>query len=255
VAGSVDAIAVVVFFALVRRPRRTLLFVEMSAAAVIAAVIILPFDLLFAAILAVAVVPLVTYPDRRDVQALPSWWAGVPRLPVILAALAGVVAAGDRRHRAAPRDSRNGSGGSGELVVRLRRTRHDIGRRRSARRQPRTRLAHPQVHLRWGVALPWLGRHAGPPAPHRIVGIRGRYRRNPRRSQFRTSRLARSGAKRTAICGIAKPELRRTRLDGHVTARWRIQPSPRRGRVRRHGCQVPNGALLGSDDKSSRTPC
>src|SRR4029450_11898400 len=50
VAGSVDAIAVVMFFALVQRPRRTLLFVEMSAAAVIAAAIILPFDLLFAAI-------------------------------------------------------------------------------------------------------------------------------------------------------------------------------------------------------------
>jgi hypothetical protein len=44
VAGSVDAIAVVMFFALVQRPRRTLLFVEMSAAAVIAATIILPLD-------------------------------------------------------------------------------------------------------------------------------------------------------------------------------------------------------------------
>jgi hypothetical protein len=90
VAGSVDAIAVVVFFALVQRPRRTLLFVEMSAAAVIAAVIILPFGLFFAAILAVAVVPLVAYPYWRDVRAFPSWWPGVPRLPVILAGLAGV---------------------------------------------------------------------------------------------------------------------------------------------------------------------
>jgi hypothetical protein len=90
VAGSVDAIAVVVFFALVQRPRRTLLFVEMSGAAVIAAAIILPFDLLFAAILAVAVVPLVVYPYWRDVRAFPSWWAGVPRPPFILATLAGV---------------------------------------------------------------------------------------------------------------------------------------------------------------------
>ena len=90
VAGSVDAIAVVVFFALIQRPRRTLLFVEMSAAAVIAAVIILPFGLFFAAILAVAVVPLVVYPYWRDVRAFPSWWPGVPRLPLILAALAGV---------------------------------------------------------------------------------------------------------------------------------------------------------------------
>jgi hypothetical protein len=90
VAGSVDAIAAVVFFSLVQRPRRTLLFVEMSAAAVIAAAIILPFGLLFAAILAVAVVPLVTYPYWRDARAFPSWWAGAPRLPLILAGLAGV---------------------------------------------------------------------------------------------------------------------------------------------------------------------
>jgi hypothetical protein len=90
VAGSVDAIAVVMFFALVQRPRRTLLFVEMSAAAVIAATIILPLDLLFAAILAVAVVPLVAYPYWRDARAFPSWWAGVPRPPLILATLTGV---------------------------------------------------------------------------------------------------------------------------------------------------------------------
>jgi hypothetical protein len=90
VAGSVDAIAVVMFFALVQRPRRTLLFVEISAAAVIAAGIILPFDLLFAAILAVAVVPLVAYPYWRDARAFPSWWAGVPRPPLILATLTGV---------------------------------------------------------------------------------------------------------------------------------------------------------------------
>jgi hypothetical protein len=89
VAGSMDAIAVVMFFALVQRPRRTLLFVEMSAAAVIAATIILPFDLLFAAIL-VAVVPLVAYPYWRDARAFPSWWAGVPRPPLILATLTGV---------------------------------------------------------------------------------------------------------------------------------------------------------------------
>jgi hypothetical protein len=90
VAGSVDAIAVVVFFALVQRPRRTLLFVEMSAAAVIAAAMILPFDLFFAAILAVAVLPLVAYPYWRDARAFPSWWAGAPRPPLILAVLAGV---------------------------------------------------------------------------------------------------------------------------------------------------------------------
>ena len=53
-----DAIAVVVFLTLVLRPRRTLLTVEMAAAVSIAAAIILPVSALFAAILAVAVVPL-----------------------------------------------------------------------------------------------------------------------------------------------------------------------------------------------------
>jgi hypothetical protein len=90
VAGAVDTIAVVVFFALVQRPRRTLLFVEMSTAAVIAAAIVLPFDLRFGAILAVAVAPLVAYPYWRDARAFPSWWPGVPRLPLILATLAGL---------------------------------------------------------------------------------------------------------------------------------------------------------------------
>ena len=89
VAGTVDAIAVVVFFALVQRPRRTLLWVEMSAAVVIAAAIILPFGPLFAAILAVAVAPLVAYPYWRDARSFPSWWPGVPRAPLILATLAG----------------------------------------------------------------------------------------------------------------------------------------------------------------------
>lgn len=50
----------------------------------IAAAIILPFGLLFAAILAVAVVPLVVYPYWRDTRAFLSWWPGVPRLPLIL---------------------------------------------------------------------------------------------------------------------------------------------------------------------------
>ena len=73
VAGSVDAIAVVVFLTLVLRPRRTLLAVEMAAAVIIAAAIILPFSALFAAILAVAVIPLAAYPYWRDVRAFGSW--------------------------------------------------------------------------------------------------------------------------------------------------------------------------------------
>jgi hypothetical protein len=53
VAGSVDAIAAGVLFALALRPRRTLLIVEHATAAVVAGVIILPFQPSFAAILAI----------------------------------------------------------------------------------------------------------------------------------------------------------------------------------------------------------
>ena len=90
VAGSVDAIAVVVFFALVQRPRRVLLLVEMAAAVVIAAAIILPIALSFAAILAVAIVPLLVYPYWRDARGFASWWAGAPRALLLLATLAGI---------------------------------------------------------------------------------------------------------------------------------------------------------------------
>jgi hypothetical protein len=62
-------------------------------------------------------------------------------------------AAGDGRRRPAPGNRGNGPGGSGELVVGLRGARHHPGRRRCARRQPGTRLAHPQVHLRCGSTL------------------------------------------------------------------------------------------------------
>ena len=75
VAGSVDAIAVGVWVALVHRPRRTLLVVEMSGAVIVAGAILLPFQP--SAILAVAVVPLIAYPYWRDVRTFPSWWAGM----------------------------------------------------------------------------------------------------------------------------------------------------------------------------------
>ena len=90
VAGSVDAIAAGVWVALVHRPRRALLVVEMSAAVVVAGAIILPFQPSFAAILAVAIVPLIAYPYWGDVRRFRSWWASVPRAQLILAALAGV---------------------------------------------------------------------------------------------------------------------------------------------------------------------
>ena len=90
VAGSVDAVAAGVWVALVHRPRRTLLVVEMSMAVVVAGAIILPFQPSFAAILAVAIVPLIVYPYWGDVRRFRSWWAGVPRTPLILAALSAV---------------------------------------------------------------------------------------------------------------------------------------------------------------------
>ena len=89
VAGSVDAIAAGVLLALAHRPRRTLLAVEFAVAVIVAGAIILPFQPTFAVILAVGVVPLLAYPYWRDVRTFRSWWAGVPRLLLILAVLVG----------------------------------------------------------------------------------------------------------------------------------------------------------------------
>src|SRR5829696_4288159 len=90
VAGSVDAIAAGVLLALALQPRRTLLIVEHTGAAIVAGAIILPFQPSFAAILAIGVVPLIAYPYWREVRTFPSWWTGVSRAVLILAALAGV---------------------------------------------------------------------------------------------------------------------------------------------------------------------
>ena len=89
VAGSVDAIAAGVLLALALRTRRTLLIVEHAGAAIVAGAIILPFQPSFAAILAIGVVPLIAYPYWREMRTFPSWWTGVPRAVLILAALAG----------------------------------------------------------------------------------------------------------------------------------------------------------------------
>jgi hypothetical protein len=85
----VDAITAGVLLALALRPRRTLLVVELAGAVVVAGAIILPSQPSFAAILAVGVVPLIAYPYWRDVRTFPSWWVGVSRSVLILAALAG----------------------------------------------------------------------------------------------------------------------------------------------------------------------
>jgi hypothetical protein len=89
VAGSVDAITAGVLVALAYRPRRTLLVVELAGAVIVAGAIILPFQPTFAAILAIGVIPLLAYPYWRDVRMFPSWWAGLSRALLILAALAG----------------------------------------------------------------------------------------------------------------------------------------------------------------------
>jgi hypothetical protein len=88
VAGSVDAITAGVLLALAQQPRRTLLVVELAGAVIVAGAIILPFQPSFAAILAIGVVPLIAYPYWRDAQTFPSWWAGMSRALLIVAALA-----------------------------------------------------------------------------------------------------------------------------------------------------------------------
>jgi hypothetical protein len=50
-----------VLLALAHRPRRTLLIVEHAMVAIMAGVIILPFQPFFAAILAIGLVPLIAY--------------------------------------------------------------------------------------------------------------------------------------------------------------------------------------------------
>jgi hypothetical protein len=132
-AGSVDAIAAGVLLALALQPRRTLLIVEHAIAAIIAGVLILPFQPTFAAILAIGVVPLIAHPYWRDVRSFPSWWAGVSRPLLILAVLAGaalLVTAGI----AFPRQIGETDSGSWRLVAGLRRARHRACAGRGARR-------------------------------------------------------------------------------------------------------------------------
>jgi hypothetical protein len=89
VAGRVDAIAAGVLLALALQPRRTLLIVEHAVAAIVAGVLILPFQPSFAAILAIGVVLLIAYPYWRDGRLFRSWWVGVSRGLLVLVVLAG----------------------------------------------------------------------------------------------------------------------------------------------------------------------
>jgi hypothetical protein len=134
VAGSVDAITAGVLLALAQQPRRTLLVVELVGAVIVAGAIILPFQPSFAAILAIGVVPLITYPYWREVRTFPSWWIGVSRSVLILAALAGagllVTAAIAYLRQIGGTDE----GGPRGLVVGLRRARGRARAGRCARR-------------------------------------------------------------------------------------------------------------------------
>ena len=66
-----DAITAGGLLALARRLRRTLLVLELAGAVIVAgAIIILPFQPTFAAILAIGVVPLIAYQYWRDVRML-----------------------------------------------------------------------------------------------------------------------------------------------------------------------------------------
>jgi hypothetical protein len=62
-----------VLLTLALQPR--LLIVEHAIAAIIAGVLILPFQPTFAAILAIGVVPLIAYPYWRYMRSFPSWWS------------------------------------------------------------------------------------------------------------------------------------------------------------------------------------
>lgn len=84
-----DAIAAGVLLALALQPRRTLLIVEHAVAAIVAGAIILPFQPSFARILAIGVVPLIAYPNWREVRLFRSWWVGASRALLVLAVLAG----------------------------------------------------------------------------------------------------------------------------------------------------------------------
>jgi hypothetical protein len=191
VAGSVDAIAAGVLLALALQPRRTLLIVEHAVAAIVAGVLILPFQPSFAAILAIGVVPLIAYPYWREVRTFRSWWVGVSRSVLILAVLAGaallVTAA-----IAFPRQiGGTDPAARGGLVVGLRRARHRARTGWGARRQPRSRLPHPERFVQRGLAISRIGGRAGSSAPPRIVGSHRR-------------RGCSSGRRRFLRCGLAR---------------------------------------------------
>jgi hypothetical protein len=85
VSGAVDVIAAGALLALVQRPRRTLLVAYFTLAVIIAAVILLPAQPAFAAILAIGILPLLRYPYWRDIRGFPHWWTGTHRAALVFA--------------------------------------------------------------------------------------------------------------------------------------------------------------------------
>jgi len=102
VAGTVDAIAVVMFIGLIQRPpphaavRRDVSGSRDRRRHHPAVRSVLR------AILAVAVVPLATYPYWRDARAFPSWWPGGAAAPTHPRRACRSRPAGDGHHRPAP---------------------------------------------------------------------------------------------------------------------------------------------------------
>ena len=191
VSGSVDAITAGVLLALAQQPRRTLLVVELVGAVIVAGAIILPFQPSFAAILAVGVAPLMTYPYWREVRTFPSWWAGTSRALLILAAVAGAALLATAA-MAFPRQiggtdpaARRG------LVAGLCRARHRARDGRGAPRQSRTWVAHFEGAVQRGLAVSGIGRRTGSPASPRVLRSHRRRGCSSGRHRIRRRHVAR----------------------------------------------------------------
>jgi hypothetical protein len=191
VAGSVDAITAGVLLALAQQPRRTLLVVELVGAVIVAGAIILPIQPSFTAILAIGVVPLIAYPYWRGRANVSLLVGGHVPCTAHLRRIGRCRASRHGGNCISPADRRNRSGGPRGLVVGLCRARDRARSSRSARRQPRTRLAHPERSVQRGLAIPGTSCVPDSPAQSRIVGSYRRRRGTAGRPRFWPRRVAR----------------------------------------------------------------
>jgi hypothetical protein len=204
VAGSVDAIAAGVWVALIHRPRRTLLVVEMSAAVVVAGAIILPFQPSFAAT-----------PRGRDRPA--------HRLPVLGRRSEISIVVGRGAPRSADPCSTRWSRascdsspcpsppGGRDRPPQLRRvggpttqSTPRYSRWPECSRQPWTRLAHPEEPVQCGMALSGFRFGASSSSLQRVLGSHWRRNRIPGGRRVRRGRLARSRAPNAGLAGSCR---------------------------------------------------